>query len=84
MIMLKNTAYARRQMIFYLAMVSRAEVAGFLSWTSEHLDRQPKEFVEKFRPAVKGLVVAAAGGEFAGRPNAQLFLGWSKQKHWLA
>lgn len=84
LIVLKNTAYAWRQMVFYLAMMPRAQAAGFLDWAGKHLEAQPEKFREKFRPAVKGLAVAAADGELAGRPDARQFLGWSKQKHWLA
>jgi hypothetical protein len=84
LIMLKNTAYAWRQMVFYLTMMPRADVADFLNWAHKHLDGQSNEFREKFRPAVKGLAIAAAGGELGERPDARPFLGWSKQKHWLA
>jgi hypothetical protein len=87
LVMLKNTAYAWRQMIFFLALLPGSDVADFLSWAQRHLGQQPGAFQNRFRPALAGLILAANGGSLdgdpAGREGARRFLGWSKEKHWL-
>jgi hypothetical protein len=38
--MQKNTAYAWRQLVFYLALAERSELDEFLVWSSAHLNEQ--------------------------------------------
>jgi hypothetical protein len=86
LIMLKNTAYAWRQMIFYLAMLSEGPVEDFLCWAGEHLREQREGFRTKFRPALDGLVFVARGGsinESSAKIGTRRFLGWSRSPHWL-
>lgn len=80
LIMLKNTAYAWRQMMFFLALLPAGDVAAFVSEAERHLNTQPGEFRDRFRPALDGLILAADGRSPEG---ARRFLGWSKQRHWL-
>jgi hypothetical protein len=86
-ITVKNTAYAWRQMIFFLALLPDSGVADFLRWAEAHLDAQAKEFQNRFRPALRGLVLAADGrsidGDSAKGAKAYRFVGWSKTRHWL-
>lgn len=58
LIMLKNTAYAWRQMVFFLALLADSSVADF---PQDHLDKQTEDFRSRFRPALKGLALAADG-----------------------
>jgi hypothetical protein len=83
LIMLKNTAYAWRQMVFYLSLSPAGEVHQFLAWADEHLARQPTEFQSRFRPALAGLQRAAAGRPPEDGNLARRYLGWTKQRHWL-
>jgi hypothetical protein len=87
LIMLKNTAYAWRQMIFFLTLLADREVADFLRWAEEHLDAQTEDFRIRFRPALNGLILAANGRPIESRSSrefdARRFLGWSNSKHWL-
>jgi hypothetical protein len=87
LIMIKQTAYAWRQMIFFLSLLSDRSVADFLRWADEHLTAQSPAFRNRFRPALTGLALAAAGvsveSEEARKAGAKPFLGWSKAKHWL-
>jgi hypothetical protein len=85
LIMLKNAAYAWRQMVFFLALGKPREVADFLSWADAHLGEQKDAFQTRFRPALKGLALAASGNLIEDNPTsgARRFLGWSKTKHWL-
>ncbi len=86
LVMLKNTAYAWRQMIFFLTLLPDSDVAAFLRWAGDHLDEQRDEFRDRFRPALNGLVLAAGGRSPAGNcgsESGRRFLGWSNTKHWL-
>ncbi|HXH48874.1 MAG TPA: hypothetical protein VNM47_05970 [Terriglobia bacterium] len=85
--MLKNTAYAWRQMLFFLALLPDRDVTGFLRWAEGHLDAQKEDFRKRFAPALRGLMLVANGGSIdqpsARKSNTRRFLGWSNTKHWL-
>ncbi|HEY9870429.1 MAG TPA: hypothetical protein V6D08_14790, partial [Candidatus Obscuribacterales bacterium] len=85
--MLKNTAYAWRQMIFFLSLLPERDVAGFLRWAEGHLEAQREDFRNRFAPVLQGLVLVANGAAIDQQPartsDARRFLGWSKTKHWL-
>jgi hypothetical protein len=85
LIMLKNAAYAWRQMIFFLSLRDHREVDDFLQWAEVHLGKQTEAFRSCFRPALKGLALAASGKRIEDIPtsDARRFLGWSKTRHWL-
>lgn len=86
LIVLKNTSYAWRQMIFFLSLLSKTDLDEFFEWAELHFQGQTEEFRERFRPALNGLKFAAAGGSLdpdcSNDPNVRRFLGWSK-RHWL-
>lgn len=87
--MMKNTAYAWRQMVFFLSFLDRSAQEAFLSWARGHFHEQDAEFTERFEPALAGLEWACAGKEFdengrAGpQGRARRFLGWTVGRHWL-
>jgi hypothetical protein len=87
LIIIKNTAYAWRQMLVYLSFVSASEFAEFVAWAASHLEAQRPEFHSRFRPAFDGLVAASQGQSppvsYLGRSSPCQFLGWSKSRHWL-
>lgn len=87
LIMLKNTAYAWRQMIFYLSMLDDARRHAAISRIQEHFGAQPHAFRLRFGPAMKGLSQAAAGQRLPqhapGVDGARVFKGWTTAKHWL-
>jgi hypothetical protein len=74
--MRKNTAYAFRQMIFFLSLSKDAEVESFLSWAAAQLGAQSVAFQEQFHPTLAGLARAAAGAS----PGISPFLGWTSEK----
>lgn len=86
LIRLKNTAYAWRQMIFFLSFVDDAP--GFARWARERLAAGPAELRARFEPALRGLELCAAGrssSEAAFRAaGARVFTGWSTERHWLS
>jgi hypothetical protein len=85
--MLKNTAYAWRQMVFFLALLPSRDVDGFLRWAEGQLNAQEEDFRKRFEPALRGLVLVADGESLdqhpASRSDARRFLGWSTTRHWL-
>lgn len=77
----KNSAYAWRQMIFFLSFAAPSESDTFLRWASEHLDAQPEGLKERFTPAMEALKRAAIG-ETLG-PQDRRFFGWTVGRHWI-
>lgn len=87
LIQVKNSAYAWRQMLFFLSLLPATDQAKFLSWAENHLEKQTGDFQKRFRPALVGLAFAMRGYSLespdAIQAGARRFLGWSKEKHWL-
>jgi hypothetical protein len=84
--MVKNTAYAWRQMILFLSLVPAGEIEAFLAWAQEHFARQRSSFQSRFRPALAGLALAIQGGSLDAPPKekgVRRFLGWATKEHWL-
>jgi hypothetical protein len=84
-IMVKNTAYAWRQMVFFLSLASEDERREFLVWAEDHLTKQSDQFQQRFLPAIIGLKLGLDGAliEAHAATGARRFLGWSKEPHWL-
>lgn len=87
LIMLKNTAYAWRQMIFFLSMLDNARRHAVIARIEAHFQEQPHTFKFRFGPAMKGLRQAAAGRSLPqhapGEDGARVFKGWTTERHWL-
>ena len=87
LIMVKNSAYAWRQMVFYLSFVEADELNEFMAWARSHLSKQQPEYQNRFGPAFDGLIAASEGRTphhvDANRNDGRQFLGWSKSRHWL-
>ena len=85
--MLKNTAYAWRQMMFYLSMLDGELLRAALDSVESHFAAQSSEFRERFLPAMIGLRVAATGHRLTlsrqKDEGARVFLGWTTERHWL-
>jgi hypothetical protein len=79
----KNSAYAWRQMVFFLSMLDSQAVSTFLLWARRHLEQQNTSIRERIGPALSGLEWIASGGTFnrlgiggiAG--EGRRFLGWT-------
>ena len=87
LIQIKQSAYAWRQMLFFLAQLTVIERTAFVDWANEHFFRQSIDFQQRFRPAMMGLVQTINGqtiDESSMRPlEARRFLGWSTVQHWI-
>lgn len=83
---LKNTAYAWRQMLFFLTLSTTA-ADDFVAWAEEHLSKRPAAFQARFAPALSGLRAVVHGGEFDTQglthEGGRRFLGWTTGRHWL-
>jgi hypothetical protein len=84
----KNLAYAWRQMIFYLAMLSPGDAALTIRGFRALLDGVGPARRTPLLPALAGLEAIAAGERFdsAGHHAAsggRRLLGWTTSKHWM-
>jgi hypothetical protein len=82
----KNSAYAWRQMVFFLSFAGDDAVRAFPARAAEILAKQPAAFQRRFRPALNGLALVARGGDLTAaeqRGDARRFLGWATGGHWL-
>lgn len=80
--MIKNTAYAWRQMIFFLSLLPRGAAAELLLWAEAELLLLPAELQARFRPALTGLLRAFNGESPDCPPASRRFLGWADSS-WL-
>jgi hypothetical protein len=87
LIMVKNTAYAWRQMVFFLSMLEDMRRVAATEAIEAHFLRQPAPFRTRFEPAMHGLRIAASGRSLsqhgANPEGARVFLGWTTGRHWL-
>lgn len=79
LIMLKNTAYAWRQMVFYLSQLSNGQRQNFFDWANEYLGKQSDGFRFRFAPVLRDLTIS----NDASLEHSRYFTGWSKTRHWL-
>jgi hypothetical protein len=85
--LMKNAAYAWRQMIFYLSLLRADEVTAFGEWLAKHFETRTAPFRARFAPVVKGFEAIVAGRTFdsggQSRSGGRRFLGWSVGRHWM-
>ena len=81
--MLKQTAYAWRQMIFFMSLLTSEEQKDFIAWANTHFQEQPTDYRGRFAPAMRGLVLAHEGRSLDESSDARRFLGWTQKRHWL-
>jgi hypothetical protein len=84
LVSIKTSAYAWRQMVFFLSLTKSEELSDFFTWARDRLAVQAATFRERFRPALDGLEAAAK--EIASEPLIGVpgpFLGWTQGTHWL-
>lgn len=87
LILIKNSAYAWRQMVFFLSMLPPSELESALEWMDAYYQKQSAQFQLRFRPAFDGLKACAStltGSATLPLPEQRRqFLGWSDTRHWL-
>jgi hypothetical protein len=85
---IKNSAYAWRQMLFFLSMMDAAQVAELRGHLGRHFAGQSPAFQETFGPAVAGLQAVLDGDGFDSNgwhatSGGRRFTGWAVTNHWL-
>ncbi|MBX3712439.1 MAG: hypothetical protein KF800_10800 [Lysobacter sp.] len=87
LVMVKNTAYAWRQMMFFLSMMDEALRNSTIDAIEAHFQKQTDAFRSRFEPVIRGLHRAASGQRLVLREpspeGARVFLGWTTGRHWL-
>lgn len=88
LIQIKNAAYAWRQMVFFLSLLSLSEQQSFFVWAQDYLDTKCKSSKEMVEPILYGLdgIVDPSATPWqitAGVSNPMRFLGWSTGGHFL-
>ena len=86
LIAIKNSAYAWRQMVFYLSLLDTESQQRFIARMQTELTNYPAISRGLFAPAVLGLRAASTGitpSRLPGKDGVQ-FLGWTNKQHWLA
>jgi hypothetical protein len=83
--MIKNTAYAWRQAVYFLSLCDQPTQRAAVTRLQQHVTRAGIQ--DRFAPAVHGLTHVVAGGRFTdnGTVNghdARRFLGWTVGPHW--
>lgn len=82
----KNTAYAWRQMLFFLSLSTHDEQIAFPAYAEQRLANQPEHVQARLTPAVAGLAHVIGGGRFnpEGRVGTgRRLLGWTTTGHWM-
>ncbi|MFO1436912.1 MAG: hypothetical protein U1F81_01240 [Verrucomicrobiaceae bacterium] len=83
LIMVKNTAYAWRQMIYFLSGLPRTTQMDFAMFMRGTIAREPERLRQAVGPAIRGLDRAMIGSPPESSDDAKLFLGWTTGNHWL-
>lgn len=81
-----SAAFAWRQMVFYLSLVSATEIETLDAWLVDHLEGRSAELRARFSPALTALRMAMRPeASFPAREavGAKRFLGWAGEPHWL-
>ena len=85
--MLKNTAYAFRQALFFLSFVDTNTQRQAIDGLRSRAGSESDEWRARFAAVIDGLDAVLDGGQFdtTGRAGAtgRRFLGWSVGRHWL-
>ncbi len=85
--MLRNTAVAWRQALFFLSLVRPAAQAGVIAAMEARLAAQGAALQARLRPVMRGLHQAARGATLpqheAGEQGARVFRGWFATRHWM-
>jgi hypothetical protein len=83
LIMVKNTAYAWRQMVYFLSGLTKADQMVFVMNMRAGLYKEPETLRLTVAPAIRGLDLALNASPPHSSPDARLFLGWTTGRHWL-
>ncbi|MBC6456766.1 hypothetical protein [Actinomadura sp. HBU206391] len=82
---IKDAAYAWRQMLFYMALCGLEDQITLTAWIQDEAKRHPEHAVRRLAPVLAGLRHVLVGGRLdgGGAPETRPFLGWSSDGHWM-
>lgn len=88
LIQIKNCAYAWRQMVFFLSLMSEPDQIEFMIWAQEFMDSKcpaSKEMIAPILYGIEGLMepTSTQWDITPGVSNPMRFLGWSTSGHFL-
>jgi hypothetical protein len=87
--MVKNSAYAWRQMLFFVSLMDLEMMSSFIQWMRSEVKKQNSAFAQRLDPVLSGLELIANGGSFdrqgtgGASAEARRFVGWTTGRHWL-
>jgi hypothetical protein len=87
--MVKNSAYAWRQMLFFLSFLDVEGASSFVKWARDEADKQSLPVGRRLGPALSGLEWVVSGKRFdeqgtgGASGESRRLLGWSTGQHWL-
>lgn len=83
---IKQSAYAWRQMVFYLSFLNQEEQKVFFDWAINHLAKQKILLQDYISPLITDLIQISKNNiphvEVMSDKSRRIFWGWSNQ-HWL-
>ena len=87
LVQIKNCAYAWRQMVFFLSLMTETELTEFLTWAQDHLNKNVKANKEQIAALLYGLEgLQQPNSSWNLKPGVSTpmrFLGWSTGHHFL-
>ncbi|MCO5996332.1 transcriptional regulator [Actinoallomurus rhizosphaericola] len=83
--MIKDAAYAWRQVVFFLSLCGLADQITVIAGIQEEARRHPEHVVRRLAPVLAGLRHVLVGGRLDddSAPNARRLTGWSANGHWM-
>jgi hypothetical protein len=78
LIMRKNTAYAWRQLVFYVSFLPLGDAYDFIGGMNQRLHHELPKRPDAFRPVLDGLLMVFTGHSLDRCENSRRFLGWVK------
>lgn len=87
--MVKSSAYAWRQMLFFLSFLDLEAASSFVKRALDEADKQSLHLGRRLGPALSGLEWVVSGNRFdeqgtgGASGESRRLLGWSTGQHWL-
>jgi hypothetical protein len=83
----KNSAYAWRQLLFFVSMAPPGTMEAWLPWAQSLLSSQPNLVQQRLLPVLRGLQHIVGGGSFDADVHAphgaRRLVGWTTGRHWM-
>jgi hypothetical protein len=87
--MVKNSAYAWRQMLFFLSLLDAENRSKFVAWAQSEVSKKTFALEQPMQRVIAGLEWAISGGSFdrqgvgGALGEGRRFTGWTTGQHWV-